>query len=554
MRFRSYLSARSGTNSMVRSLGSPEDIAAATKFKARWKCENNHQYEQRIDSRIKFGCAKCSLKANSLQILYPEIARLWHPTKNKDLGPDAIAAGSNKKVWWQCDKNIEHVWQATPGSKTAFNQKCPFCTNKKVNKTNSLATLRADLAAEWHPTRNGALTPDKVVCGSHTKVWWSCSKAASLGLKHEWLAEVKGRANQGYGCPMCPRDYTAGDNQLSKKFPDIAAEWHPTKNRLLYPTWQKETQTGDGVHKPKTILKNRRLRPSDVPPFSNESVWWQCRNDKTHEWEAPISPRTKKNRGCPLCAGRRVTKDHNFEAKYPKLAKVWHPTRNLPLRPSDVTPGSSKIVWWRCFKCADHVWQAEVAQIAISRRAGESGCPFCKGRRVASDNNLAAKYPGLLSQWNTQRNEPLKPNQVTAGCGTVVWWKCQKVKEHEWQASVNRVVQAFQKGHSGCSICASRIAAPGNSLEARFPKLAKQWHPARNGSLQPSQVTAASMTKVWWQCPDFEEHFWEATVNSARASHLRGTSGCPDCGRVLKTNALMETNRKKKAARPRDSL
>ena len=31
--------------------------------------------------------------------------------------------------------------------------------------TNSLATLQPDLAAQWHPTKNGALTPDMVVAG-----------------------------------------------------------------------------------------------------------------------------------------------------------------------------------------------------------------------------------------------------------------------------------------------------------------------------------------------------------------------------------------------------
>ena len=38
---------------------------------------------------------------------------------------------------------------------------------------------------------------------------------------------------------------------------------------------------------------------------------------------------------------------------HPELAKQWHPTKNGELTPNDVTPGSSKIVWWKCDKADD---------------------------------------------------------------------------------------------------------------------------------------------------------------------------------------------------------
>jgi len=46
-----------------------------------------------------------------------------------------------------------------------------------------------ELVKEWHPTKNGNLTPEQVTFGSDKKVWWKCSKEQS----HEWKAQIKNR-------------------------------------------------------------------------------------------------------------------------------------------------------------------------------------------------------------------------------------------------------------------------------------------------------------------------------------------------------------------------
>lgn len=56
------------------------------------------------------------------------------------------------------------------------------------------------------------------------------------------------------------------------------------------------------------------------------------------------------------------------------------------------------------------------------------------------------------------------------------------------------------------------------------PGLAKEWHPTRNGDLNPRTVTPGSGKRVWWIC--VQGHEWEATVYSRN----RG-SGCPVCNR-----------------------
>jgi len=57
----------------------------------------------------------------------------------------------------------------------------------------------SQLLAEWHPTRNGELTPWQVSYGSDRRLWWACPK----GPDHEWQASVCNRTAQGTGCPYC---------------------------------------------------------------------------------------------------------------------------------------------------------------------------------------------------------------------------------------------------------------------------------------------------------------------------------------------------------------
>ena len=54
--------------------------------------------------------------------------------------------------------------------------------------------------------------------------------------------------------------------------------------------------------------------------------------------------------------------------------------------------------------------------------------------------------------------------------------------------------------------------APGKSLADKFPEIAKQWHPTKNGDLTPSDVAVSSHKKVWWTCPKGDDHEWEATL------------------------------------------
>ena len=217
-----------------------------------------------------------------------------------------------------------------------------------------MATLYPDLARQWHPVKNGTLTPAQVLPGSHRMVWWICDKG------HEWRAQVKSRVS-GCGCPVCAgKKVVPGENDLASQFPAVAAQWHPTKNGAL--------------------------TPREVSPYANRKVWWRC--GRGHEYRASIGARTMNSSGCPYCAGRRVLPGFNdLASRAPELAGQWHPTLNGTLTPEMVTIGSHRKVWWRCGQ--GHVWKA-----VIYSRAGpqKSGCPVCAGRvRLSRQKQYAAQ-------------------------------------------------------------------------------------------------------------------------------------------------------------------
>lgn len=113
----------------------------------------------------------------------------------------------------------------------------------------------------------------------------------------------------------------------------------------------------------------------------------------------------------------------------------------------------------------------------------------------------------LLEQWDTGRNLPLTPDNISYGSKRKVWWCCSK--GHSWQAAVHTRTGSG----TGCPVCAGKVAQAGeNDLTTLFPELTRQWHPTRNGDFTPEQVVPGSHRLVWWICE--KGHEWRAQVKS----------------------------------------
>ena len=183
----------------------PAQVTVWSHRKAWWICEQGHEWEAIIGSVASegTGCPYCSGKRaipgeTDLATLYPELMKQWDPEKNPGIKPTEMLPSSHDRVWWRCE--LGHSYQAMVFARTRENGTgCPYCAGRKVlTGFNDLATLKPDLAQQWHPVLNGELTPEAVTLGSNKKVWWQC------GEGHVWQAFIYARTKKnGTGCPVC---------------------------------------------------------------------------------------------------------------------------------------------------------------------------------------------------------------------------------------------------------------------------------------------------------------------------------------------------------------
>src|SRR6266511_772658 len=321
----------------------PRQALVTSTYRAFWRCRRDpsHVWITSVVQRLErgFGCPFCAGKRwareSSLRERFPRLAAEWHPTKNDKLTPADVNSRSERRVWWQCAKRKTHVWQETVVARVSTGSRCPMCFGTGPERLRSLATVFPKIAAEWHPTKNGALDPGEITTKSHRKVFWQCLRNPS----HEWQMTILSRTFSGQGCPLCA--------SLRGRNPRLAAEWHPSKNG--------------------------RLTPDDVRPSSHQRVWWKCRSNEDHVWRTSVSARKGGEVGCPYCAGKLVDMHNSLLALYHRVAADWHPAKNGALKPSDVRPGSGKHVFWRCQYNPHHVWRAVIQ----SRTTKGAGCPQC---------------------------------------------------------------------------------------------------------------------------------------------------------------------------------
>lgn len=334
----------------------------------------------------------------------------WHDSKNADLTPADVSYGSHKKIWWRCQKG--HEWQSAVYTRTEKAYGCPYCAGKRILVGQDFASLYPELAAQWHPQKNGKAQPTQYLPGSHTSVWWRCEQG------HTWKALIKSRV-EGTGCPYCSgRAVISGENDLQTMAPLVARQWHPEKNGTL--------------------------QPNRITAGSTRKVWWRC--ERGHEWQAEVYARMA-GRGCPVCTGRLIVSGENdLESYDPELARQWCREKNGMLSPNRVSVYSNKQVWWQCE--LGHQWKTAISSRTFSRK----GCPYCSNRKLlAGFNDLKTVEPLVAAQWHPTKNEPLEPTMVMPGSSKRVWWKC--TDGHAWKAVIYSRTGA-QK--CGCPVCAGK--------------------------------------------------------------------------------------------------
>ena len=104
----------------------------------------------------------------------------------------------------------------------------------------------------------------------HTNLKWKCLKDGC----GEFFEMPWARASQNGGCGYCHGKQVGLSNCLATLYPELATEWHSTKN-------------GD-------------LTPYDITYGSRLDIWWKC-NECGFEWNVKPNSRTSFDSGCPEC-------------------------------------------------------------------------------------------------------------------------------------------------------------------------------------------------------------------------------------------------------------
>ena len=441
----------------------------------------------------------------SITNTHPEIVLQWHTSRNEKLNPNDFTKGSHTKIWWQCEVNESHVWQAQIKSRANGNG-CPICGKEKSRlsrlkpkKGNSLSDLFPILSKEWHPKKNGEITPNDINAGTSTKFWWQCQKVK----EHFWQANVSSRT-RGSGCAVCVGRIVDQSNCLSFKNPKLASEWHPTKNGTL--------------------------TPSDVTLASPKKIWWKCSKGNDHEWQAKISNRSSLNQGCSVCSNRTVVLSNCLATTHPNLEKEWDYKKNS-LTPFDVVAGNHNKVYWKCLNDKEH--PSYLA--SIEKRVTSRNCPKCgelnrrkTKAKAKKGHSLGDLFPHLIPQWHFDLNGRSSPFDVNAKSHKKFWWKCEKGDDHIWDASIasRSNYKSTNDKFNGCPVCKGIKIVPSNCLSTTHPHLNKEWHPTNNGNLTPELVFSGSHTKIWWQCIKNSKHpAWRVDIRNRAIKN----SGCPEC-------------------------
>lgn len=362
---------------------------------------------------------------------------------------------------------------------------------KLIQGINDLETINPDLAKEWDYKKNGDLKPTDVTSGSSKQVWWICNKG------HSFESIIANRNLHHRGCPYCAgQKVLSGFNDLASLNPELAQKWD--------------------------YIKNNPLKPTDITCGSRKEVWWIC--DKGHSFRMRISHRVSGH-NCPYCSGHKVLSGFNdLATTNPELLSEWDYKKNLAITPQTVSAGSEKQIWWICNK--GHSYKA-----TLHKRAGKEkfGCPYCSNHKIlVGYNDLATTHPHLLSEWDYKRNDPIKPEMLTAGMEKQIAWICPK--GHSYTTRLPN--RTNNSNLTGCPYCANKKVWVGyNDLESTYPELAKEFDSIKNGTT-PDKITYGNHKYFWWKCK--YGHEWKTTLHN----RINSGTNCPICKNKSTLNKL----------------
>lgn len=420
---------------------------------------------------------------------YPELMRLWDSDKN-DVS-ETLSINSNRRVWWHCDTcgfsyDRKVVDQVKIFRQRRFFNICPICRGKRVvPEFNSLQAKHPDIVeTEWDFDKN-IQSPDQVAPHTNKKVWWKCKNG------HSYQSSPNNKLNGGGDCPFCSHQKVSPETSLLATYPEIAQEWHPSKNSMT---------------------------PEEILPQSNIEVWWKC-SICGNEFRKKVYQRLISPFGCNECnKGRQTSVSEQLVYKF--LQKYFPDAINsfkIDNRTDiDILLPSLKVgIEYDGGRYHKNRLDKDIAK---SERILSHGYKLIRIREKGCPRFLLSGCETINVDDNFVGLERILPNLLALIC------KIGKIdvtyEGFDFQTNMRELKSEFS------------VVPYERSLEYHIKTLSEQglslaadWDGEKNGSLTPRSVTTMSSLEVYWLCPNNPAHKgWKAPIHSVVNGY-----GCKIC-------------------------
>lgn len=494
------------------------------------------------------------------------------------LEPDAVTAGSSKKIWWTCS-TCEHEWQATPANRIGRGSGCIKCSFKRngmmareraIRSVGSFCNALPELLPEWDIDKNGGLNPEDFPPKSSQKVWWKC------GNNHSWMTTIASRTD-GSNCPHCVLHGTSQielrlftellpffpDAKLKEKVEgfevDIYLEEIGVGIEIDGYRWHETDKNKSRDERKSAALSSKlhllRLRDDRLPPTDNNVVQM---NEK--ERYKPIVNRIllalepfAPQLASLFAAYRESVNFHNsseylkliqrlpkpldgkaFAEQFPEFMDDWVPELNNGLSGYDFYSTTKDVFTWRCSKCGATYEMAPLQKYQYGSRCPRPQCYVPPQGKALSD-----AHPALAVEWDNEMNSPMTAANVFTKSKTKYWWKCRECGTSFQATPEKRVLYPYRWGCANVQ-CSTRTLE--NSIASKMPHLVKDWVQTKNNPSTPENTPITSGKPVWWKCNICGA---EKQLSPAHRSLVKTTCGNTVCRNTVKRNEGGALKRKK---------
>ena len=415
---------------------------------------------------------------------FSELMLDWDQRLNDGIVPSSVTSGRQLSIKWRCHK-CGRVWSAPVKSRVngsgctcdAMERKTWKLRKRLVERDGSLSDTRPDIAKQWHPTLNGDLTPDDITEHSMFKAWW----IGDDGIPWQSVVAVRCRKKGGTYRPKSLA--VLGFNDLKTVRPDLAREWN--------------------------YEKNRGIDITSIIPGSKRKVWWIC--EKGHEWEATVASR-KSGRGCPLCNQERNTSFpeqatyYYVKKQFADAENRYYPEEKLEV---DVYIPSYKIAIEYDGSYYHRSKKKHVIDFKKNQRLSEMGILLI--RIVEEGGEAPDNTPFVISCCRVNSNVRIDD-------------ALKQLFSLLEQLTGNEIIVDIDSDRDRSLIYEQYVLSEKkNSIAVVAPEVLKEWHPTKNGKINPEYVRAMSNKVFWWKCQDCG-YEWKAPPYR-RAKGM----GCPAC-------------------------